>query len=152
MSKLALKYSKVEDRLLLTVKDATESNVWITRALALDLVACWAQKIEDQKTPEFSIANQTIKTNIAIQHQLAIENNEINRSKKNEIAVNDLFLAKKIRINFKNNESKIEFSNENKKISLNLSGKEVHAVLEMFQLCTNEAKWRHTVRWPDWLS
>jgi hypothetical protein len=96
MSKLALKYSKVEDRLLLTVKDANESNVWITRAMALELVACWSQKIEDQKTPEISIANQTINNNIALQHQIAIENDEINRTKQNKIADNDLFLAKKI--------------------------------------------------------
>ncbi len=138
--------------MLLSIEGANESNVWITRAMALSLVARWAQKIEDYAKTEISIADRKMKNDIAVQHQLAIENNEIQKSKTAKIELNNQFLAKKIKLSFRNNDSKIVISDEVKKIELILSEKEVHALLEMFQICTNEAKWRESVKWPAWLN
>ena len=144
---LNLLYLPHEDRMRFSLRGKVD---WvITRSLVLRLVALWIQQLQKIDLPNAGIALG--QRDVRQEHALSLEFDGPQASGKSPSASTQTQLLQEIDLTVDAYGTRLTMKGEGVKMTLGLTRKESHMVLEMLANKARQAKWLEPAPWPDWL-
>lgn len=141
-----LKYVPLEDRLVLSLRGHA---AWlVTRNLLLKLIGVWLDALEKVELP--SVPVPMGKRSLVGEHELSME---LDRPVQNNVSIPevDVVLLEKVDIRVSAVTVTLVLYGGERGVTVNLTRRDAHLVLELLAGRARAAKWLDPVKWPDWL-
>ena len=145
---LDLLYLPHEDRMRFSLRGKVD---WlITRSLLLRLVAVWIEQLQKIGLPNAGI--ELVQRDVRQEHALSLEfDGPQASSSKSPSASTQTQLLQEIDLTVDAYGTRLTMKGGGVKMTLGLTRKESHMVLEMLASKARQAKWLEPVAWPEWL-
>ena len=145
---LDLTYLRSDDRLLLSLRGKID---WLlTRSLVVRLVDAWVDKLQSTDLPDIGIPLG--QRDIAAEHALSIEFDAPQRTDQAASPASQALLAEEVTLTVDAMGTRFMVKGGGQHMTLRLTRKESHLVLEMLAQKARAARWLEPVLWPDWLT
>lgn len=145
---LDLTYLRSEDRLLLSVRGKID---WLlTRSLVTRLVDGWIDKLQSTDLPDTGIPLG--QRDIATEHALSLEFDAPQRTGQASSPAMRALMVQEVRLTVDAMGTRFLVKGGRQQMTLRLTRKESHMVLELLAQKARAARWLEPVLWPDWLT
>lgn len=143
-----LTYLRTEDRLLLSLRGKID---WLlTRSMLIRLVDAWIDKLRSTDLPDIGIPLG--QRDIATEHALSLEFDAPQRTDLEPAPTSKALLVKEVTLMVDAMGTRIMVKGMAQHMTLRLTRKESHMVLEMLSQKAHAARWLEPVQWPNWLT
>jgi hypothetical protein len=144
---LDLTYDRSEDRMLLSFRG--KFDWYLTRSLLNRLVIVWIDKLERTNLPDIGLPLG--QRDIATEHALSIEYDAPYQVKQASVKDSTALLIEEVTITVDALGTRLIIKGGKHKMTLKLTRKESHMVLELLAQKASSARWLDAVQWPGWL-